>query len=377
MKYSVAFIGSVGVPNNYGGFEMFLESCAPFLTHSFAKVFVTCDRARYQNRERDWHGVDRVFIPIPANGSASVLHDLVAFFAVIWRADAIVVLGVSGGIFFPLFRAVCSIFRKRLIVNVDGIEWRRAKFSRMRRGFLYVSDRMAQVFSHRVVVDNEALRPFLVPAVRKTASLIAYPGDHVVRGGGGIYAEYTDDVFLTICRIEPENNCHLLIEAFARASRGRYIFVGNWDASHYGRHLRNKFLAVPGLEMRDPVYDKDILASLRESCSVYLHGHSVGGTNPSLVEMLFYDCDVLAFDCEFNHCTAGAAIEYFSDVEGLAEKIRHQLTGQTLSREVVREMYTKERICGAYQKMIDELLRPRGWFASIKKPFTDRVQRRS
>lgn len=128
MKKTIAFIGSAGVPNIYGGFEMFLESCTPGILKSFAKVFVTCDRSKYADRSRNWRGVTRVFVPVGANGASSVLHDLLAFFAVLWRADAIVVLGVSGGIFFPLFRLIASLMGKKLIVNVDGIEWRRAKF---------------------------------------------------------------------------------------------------------------------------------------------------------------------------------------------------------------------------------------------------------
>lgn len=352
MKNNIAFIGSVGVPNNYGGFEMFLETCCPELLHTFDKVYVTCDKSRYQDRARDWQGVTRVFIPVRANGALSVFHDFLAFFSVLLQVRAIVVLGVSGGVFFPLLRLLCEIFGKKLIVNVDGVEWRRGKFSNLKRAFLFASDRLAQIFAHRVVVDNEALRGFLAKSVQADAVLIAYPGDHVLRIPKTKSQARSDDSFLTICRIEPENNCHLLIKAFAKAGRGRYVFVGNWGASEYGRKLRAKYARVEGLEMRDPVYDKNVLASLREECDVYLHGHSVGGTNPSLVEMLFYDCRVVAFDCAFNRCTAGEAIDYFASADHLARKIGDPGSIWTGTRTDVRDAYSRARICAAYTKVI-------------------------
>lgn len=358
-KITVAFIGAVGVPNIYGGFEMFLESCAPTLLASFKRILVTCDKSRYANRDTTWQGVERVFIPVGANGASSVLHDLLAFFAVFLRADVIVVLGVSGGLFFPLFRLLCVLFHKKLIVNVDGIEWRRAKFSRGKRAFLYISDRLAQRCSDGVVVDNEALRPFLAGSVSTSAVSIAYSGDHVKRLPRALDNGEARP-FLTICRIEPENNCHLLIAAFAQLGRGRYTFIGNWSSSQYGRDLREQFKDVPGLEMRDPEYDADILAALREECGAYLHGHSVGGTNPSLVEMLFYDCPVIAYDCAFNRSTAGDAITYFADESDLARQIADVKRVAPADRDEVRLRYTRERICGQYALLVSDLLDPAG-----------------
>lgn len=355
MKTKIAFIGAVGVPNVYGGFEMFLEACGPGFAERFEVVFITCDKSRYEDYSPIWRGVRRIFIPVRANGVLSIVHDLLAFFAVFWRVKAIVVLGVSGGIFFPLFRILCMITGKKLIVNVDGIESRRAKFSVVKQRFLYWSDLLAQRFSHRVVIDNEALRAYLDPVVQPYAVRIAYPGDHIVRGTPGSIDRGRENQCLTICRIEPENQCHLLLEAFARAERGTYVFIGNWDASEYGRQLRKQYRNVPGLEMRDPVYDKVVLGNLRESCKYYLHGHSVGGTNPSLVEMLFYDCCILAFDCAFNRSTAGDAVQYFSDSNSLLTYLIGPVEAQRIDRRAVRSLYTQSKICDEYSHLIEKL----------------------
>lgn len=357
MKTKIAFIGSVGVPNNYGGFEMFLDSCTPYLAKNFNEVIVTCDRSRYKEFG-NWLGVTRLFLPISANGAQSILHDLMAFFAVFLQCRVIIVLGVSAGIFFPIFRLLCAFTGKKLIVNVDGLEWRRNKFSKAKRSFLYLSDRLAQFFAHQVIVDNEALRPFLIKKVQDTAELIAYPGDHVLRVHEKEVSHPGEPNYLTICRIEPENNCHILLEAFLSVGKGRYIFVGNWDASDYGRKLRALFKGTPGLEMRDPIYNATALATLRENCTIYLHGHSVGGTNPSLVEMLFYDCNILAYDCAFNRATAGDTIEYFINNEELGRILQQPQSQGNMDRTELRGFYTRSKICDEYTRVIRQLIEP-------------------
>ena len=137
MKNSIAFIGSVGVPNNYGGFEMFLDSCAPSFVNFFDKVYITCDSTRYSDKSLLWRGVSRIFIPIRANGAQSIVHDLFAFFSVFWKVNVFVVLGVSAGLFFPILKFLCDVTGKKLVINIDGIESRRAKFSLVKRFFLY------------------------------------------------------------------------------------------------------------------------------------------------------------------------------------------------------------------------------------------------
>jgi glycosyltransferase involved in cell wall biosynthesis len=214
-----------------------------------------------------------------------------------------------------------------------------------------------------VIVDNEALRPYLIPSVQRSAILIPYPGDHAELTG--LPATDTDNPYcLTICRIEPENNCHMLLAAFAEVGSGSYIFVGNWDDSEYGRQLRLQFGSRPGMDLREPTYDQENLTRLRGGCNLYLHGHSVGGTNPSLVEMLFFDCPILAFDCAFNRTTAEDGVDYFADqpqlkvaLESLV-KDRGRATGRVQKRERIRrEKYTRDVICSAYVALIRSLIR--------------------
>lgn len=350
----IAFIGSVGVPNCYGGFESFLESCGPIWVDDGHDIIVTCYYGIYTSREPIWKGVRRLFIPIPANGAFSIVHDLAAFLSTFWRSDAVVVLGVSGGVWFPVMRSLCKVSGTKLVVNIDGVEWRR-KSSFLRRAYLYFSDRVAQLFSHAVVYDNEALYSRVLDSKKPFSFLIPYPGDSDDSPPPITTTEPPGTpVVLTICRIEPENNCHLLLDAAAKAKVESYIFIGNWTASPYGIRLRKQYETIPGFELIDSYYDKEGIARYRSACDIYLHGHSVGGTNPSLVEMLFFDCEIIAFDCAYNRATAMDAISYFASVEELQKMLTETGSRARNDRTQIRERYTRKRICDEYLNMLQE-----------------------
>lgn len=346
---TVSFIGSAGIPNRYGGFESFLEHCAPTIAALDIPVIVTCDSRLYPDKEADFRGVRREFLGLPANGASSVFHDALAFLRVFSRSDQIVVLGVSGGPWFPLFRLLCEVTGKRLIVNVDGVEWRRAKFSVMKRRVLKLFDALAQRFSHHVVYDNEGLYQYLTSPAKKKSTCIAYPGDHVLRLENAVRRPGTA---LTVCRIEPENNLELLIEGFLSSTLKEYTIVGNWNHSDYARALRERYTSEARLRLLDPIYDQMKLAELRECCAYYLHGHSVGGTNPSLVEILFYDCIILCFDVNFNRHTAGQGANYFKTANDL-QRALDSSTQDIVLREDLRAQYTGDAIAEMYIQVMN------------------------
>lgn len=347
-KATLAFIGSAGIPNRYGGFEAFLEHCTPEMVRQNVQVIVTCDANLYADQDADFKGVERKFLRIRANGASSVLHDLLAFFAVFRQSSHIVVLGVSGGLWFPFWRLACAVAGKRLLVNIDGVEWRRSKFSPRRQKILKLFDWLAQACAHRVIYDNGGLREFVLSSARTSAVEIAYPGDYIQRR---TQVAQQPGTALTICRIEPENNIDLLIDGFLASPLNRFTIVGNWQNSAYGMALKAKHQHERRLTLLDPIYDPAILADLREQCSVYLHGHSVGGTNPSLVEMLFYDCEILCFDCIFHRCTAAESARYFDSRETLCKLLAEPARDATAvnhARQLSRAKYTRQVIAKKY-----------------------------
>lgn len=340
----VAFIGSAGVPNCYGGFESFVDNCGPLIAQHVEWVKVTCDASLYEERGEIYKNLYRVFLPIRANGFTSVLHDLLAFIAIFHSSTHIIVLGVSGGVWFPFWRILCDLFGKRLLVNIDGVEWRRDKFSATKRSILMCFDFLAQMFSHVVIYDNEALKSYLYPFAICKSIMIPYSGDHVVHSHE---IQKEPGTALTICRIEPENNIEMLIEGVLASTVMRYQIVGNWDNSAYGRNLRSKYASENRLILSNPIYDSFALCKIREECDIYIHGHSVGGTNPSLVEILFYDCQIFCFDVAYNRATAEDSALYFHDASSLTIAIS-QKSDNVLPRHAIRMRYMGEFIANEY-----------------------------
>ncbi|MDR0931942.1 MAG: glycosyltransferase [Victivallales bacterium] len=160
----------------------------------------------------------------------------------------------------------------------------------------------------------------------------------------------------TVCRIEPENNIHLILEAFASDAPFPVVAVGNYENGEFGRRLREKYQNNPDIFMLDPIYDTLKLNELRSHCTVYLHGHSCGGTNPSLVEAMYLALPIIAFDVNFNRETTENQAFYFSSSSEL------NTLCSTLSREELQETahnmktiadrrYTWERISKLYAKL--------------------------
>lgn len=351
-KKDIAFIGSVGVPNCYGGFESFLEAVAPALARDGYSVTVTCDTNKYIDKSIKWKGVHRKFIFLNANGFSSILHDTFAFLNTFATHKNIVILGVSAGIFFPIFRLLCFISGCNLIVNVDGVEWRRNKYSTFKKKFLKISDFFAQLSAKNIIIDSEGLRDYLIQRKRASAIYIAYPGEkQYIKNSDVLNFDFR--FILSICRIEPENNCDLLIQGFLESNySGFYVFIGNWNSSTYGKDLFNKYHNHPKLRLFEPIYDPNIIESYRMKCDAYLHGHSVGGTNPSLVEMLFHKAPIIAYDCIFNRLTCAEDATYFTSSSDIANSIEKN-AGKNFSLKENSMRYTINNIKKSY---IDKFL---------------------
>jgi hypothetical protein len=157
---------------------------------------------------------------------------------------------------------------------------------------------------------------------------------------------------LAICRIEPENNCELILRA-AVGSGEQLIFVGNWQASEYSRKLYTQYAAFPNLDLKYPIYNSEVISKLRTNCKYYVHGHSVGGTNPSLVEMLYAEQPIFTFDCVFNRLTARASVNYFSNEADLINimSISEHIYSD---RKKLRLKYSASEICKSYLNLIDK-----------------------
>lgn len=317
----VAIIGTAGLPAKYGGFETLAEYLTKELNQKHL-FLVYCSSKMYSRKLSQYNGSNLKHIPLNANGAQSILYDIVSMIHALFFADVILILGVSGCIFLPVLRL---LFHKKIIVNIDGLEWQREKWSRFGKSFLKMSEVMAVRFATDVVTDNKKISDYVKQGYGIESTLIPYGADHVNHEPitQNTYEQYpflkTPYIF-KVCRIEPENNISMILEAFAELSK-TLVIVGNWKNSEYGITLKKKYEKFPHIHLLEPIYNQKILNQLRSNCTLYVHGHSAGGTNPSLVEAMYLGLPIVAYSVGYNKETTFNSAVYFHNKEDLVDVV--------------------------------------------------------
>jgi glycosyltransferase involved in cell wall biosynthesis len=360
-KKRVAIIGTVGVPAAYGGFETLAEHLVKELNERY-ELHVYCSSKKYNSpdRPKSYNNARLHYIPLDANGIQSIPYDILSMIHALFYADVFIVLGVSGGIFLPFVK---WFTRKKIIVSIDGIEWKRGKWSRMARWYLWFAEGIAVRNSHADIADNESIQDYTAMRYKSLSNIIEYGADHTIKVSpeASDYAEFPflkQKYAFKVCRIEPENNVHVVLKAFSMAKQHKLVFVGNWDKSEYGRALREQYQSESNILLLDPIYDHRKLDLLRGNASLYIHGHSAGGTNPSLVEAMYLHLPVLAFDVMYNRTTTQDCAAYFKNWSELYQQLE-DLTSEQLQhnanvmKQIADSRYTWKIIADKYNAMIE------------------------
>ncbi|MEZ9198490.1 DUF1972 domain-containing protein [Shewanella sp. 10N.286.54.B9] len=346
--HKIAVVGTVGIPACYGGFESLVENLTKYSTNEI-EYEVFCSSKSYSHKLSGYNGAKLSYLPLSANGIQSVPYDILALVHCIFKKpDVTLILGVSGCMFLPFYRLVS---RSKIVTNIDGLEWRRDKWGKWAKRFLKFSESMAVKYSDIIITDNKAIGDYVDAEYSKHNVVIAYGGDHAIIEG--VEVEPEQDYFLSLCRIEPENNVEMILTAFSKGEH-KLKFIGNWNSSEFGRELKAKFADFTNINIIDPVYDLEQLFKLRSECKGYVHGHSAGGTNPSLVEAMHFGKPIFAFDCNFNrYSTEEKAVYFASSTELLSElsgRSREQLSNVSKSmKEIAVKRYTWEVISKMYE----------------------------
>ena len=321
-------------------------------------IRVFCSSKAYNNKLEKYFDAELVYVPLKANGIQSVLYDLYSMLLAKKNTDCIILLGVSGAIFLPIVRL---LYRGRIIVNVDGMEWKREKWGLIARSFLKKSEEYAVKYADTVVADNEGIAEYLKKQYNVECACIAYGGDQASR------KELTDEVAekynivsnkyaFMVCRIEPENNVEVILNAFAMSTK-KIVIVGNWNNSSFGKEMKSRFSGFKNISVIDPIYDLGVLDQIRSNAWVYIHGHSAGGTNPSLVEAMSLNLPIVAFDINFNRITTENKALYFNESADLLEIIENVCDKQLLAirsemLKVAEKKYTWKKIAQQYLELV-------------------------
>ena len=362
-KKRVAVLGTVGLPANYGGFETLTDHLVTQLNQRY-DMTVYCTTKKYTKEERvdSYKGAKLKYINLNASGMMSVLYDAVSILHSLRKNDILLILGVAGAWILPFIRIFT---KKRIIISIDGIEWKRAKWGLIARLYYRWSEKIAVKYSHIDISDNESIQNYTAMRYGTVSRIVEYGSDHTltvdptpadIEKYPFLDTEYT----FNVCRIEPENNIHIILKAYDRLVGKKLVIVGNWDKSDYGRKLKSEYSDIENITLYDPIYDQRTIDLLRGNASLYIHGHTAGGTNPSLVEAMYLGLPIISHGVSYNRVTTENKAIYFKSEADLLSAIlstnenRLAAIGAEM-KAIAKRRYRWELIANKYADLFEEV----------------------
>lgn len=361
MTKTLRILGTRGVPAAHGGFETFAEHLALYLVERGWRVVVYCQEDGHGPVFEDtWRGVERVRMPVAAAGpKGTIQFDWMATRHAAKHRDLCLTLGYNTAVF-------CALLRLKGIpnlINMDGIEWSRAKWGGVAKTWFWMNDWAGCWLGNHLVADHPEIKRHLSTRVAADkVTTIAYGADPLhdipddkVRGLGLEPGRY----LTLVARPEPENSILEVVQGFSRAPRGVTLTVlGNYQADN-AYHRAVKEAASAEVKFVGAIYDKPTVQALRFHSLAYVHGHQVGGTNPSLVEALGAGNAVIAHDNRFNRWVAGPPASYFAGADGFATVLDEVLKAparlqamKQASRSRFEECFTWNHILAQYEGLL-------------------------
>jgi glycosyltransferase involved in cell wall biosynthesis len=358
-RLKIGILGTRGIPNHYGGFEQFAEQLSAGLAQRGHTVSVY-NSSLHPFQEKEWNGVQIIHCRDMENKlgtTGQFIYD--------WHCindsrkrdfDILLHLGYTSD----------SIWHWRWpkkainIVNMDGLEWQRSKYNKPTRRFLKWAESLAANNAHSLIADSPAIRDHLAARYNRLPVYIPYGAEILRHADPTVLEKYgllPQRYFLMIARMEPENNIEMIIEGHLLSGSIYPLFVIGNITNKFGRHITSKY-NDPKIKYSDAIYNKHELDNLRYYSTLYFHGHSVGGTNPSLIEAMACRCYIAAHDNRFNKAVLNGDAGYFSTAGDISGIIRHPQPAATLDQwksaniEKVAEIYNQEKIVDSYEKMM-------------------------
>lgn len=361
---TVRILGTHGVPAAYGGFETAAENVGLHLLRSGWRVIIYCQVDGHGPITRNnWQGIERVNIPVALPGwRGTSLFDLRASLHAAQHRDPCLLFGYNTAI----FNVIQRFRRTPLVINMDGMEWTRKRWGPARQAILYTNERIASKIGHEIIADHPRIEDYLKSHANPCkVTMIPYGADAVVSAPTApVHALNLEpsNYFTLICRPIPENSILEIVQGFSACPRGaKLVILGNYEPDLDPYHRAVVDAASPEVVFPGAIYDPEVTRALRFHSLGYLHGHTVGGTNPSLVEAMAAGNPVIAHDNAYNRWVAGDGALYFKTDEDV-HRLVDQLLGSTrLQRELGRNSrnrhaahFTWELIARDYERLLEK-----------------------
>lgn len=379
-KKKIAIIGARGIAN-YGGFETMVAELAPRLVERGFDVYCSCEK-NGSKLEKTYKGAKLIYFPLfmPSNYKARKIFEIIydIYFNLVcptyYKCDVVYSLGTGAN----LFTIVPRLFGKKSIVNVDGLEWRRSKFNSFEKLTLKILFKLVLLSADYIIIDSCALMTYIPKKYHNKIKYIPYGVSELpeILWQQELLSSYLKkdyvkilpaEYWLVVARLEPENNIHLIIKSYLKSNSTKpLLIVGDFTSRKY-EDLINKLLDDTSFNKKilfaGAIYNQDVLNMLRQNCFAYIHGHSVGGTNPSLLEAMTMKNIIIAHDNEFNREVCGNSAVYFKDSMALKDRFNQvdknyseYLKFKKNAYERVIKLYSWDCVVNKYEELFYNII---------------------
>lgn len=344
----IAILGTRGIPNYHGGFEQFAEFFSLFLNKNEIDVYVYCSSI-HPFKDDTFKDVKRIIckdFEDTIGTPGQFLYDLNCIMDSRKRNfDVILQLGYTSSSIWSFLFPKNSI----IITNMDGLEWKRTKYNPLVQKFLKFAEKLAVKHSDYLISDSIGIQEFLLKKYNKKSEYIAYgatlfTSPDVTKIQPYANIPYTYD--LLIARMEPENNVETIVKGYLlKKCNRKLLLIGNYNSTKFGQYLFEKYSSNNTIVFLGPIYDMSVLDNLRYYSNLYFHGHSVGGTNPSLLEAMACNCCIVAHNNVFNKSILNQDAFYFNDENQLAECLILEKKSENILAKLENN---KNKICNQF-----------------------------
>ena len=354
---SLAILGTRGIPANHGGFETFAEKLSRTLAGQGWDVVVYCQKKGCGHIvTRTWEKVRLVEIPVRGdNPLSTIMFDIKAMIHACRGDHLILTLGYNTAFLGVLAR----LSRKTLIINMDGIEWRRAKWSFPVKVWFYINERIGCILGNYLVADHPEIKSHLSRHESNgNVTMIPYGAERIKAADEKaleVFGVRPQSYALIVARPEPENSILEIVTAFSRQPRGiKLVVLGEYKPEDKVYH--RKVLNAAGDEVLFPgaLYDQELLNTLRFYTLFYIHGHSAGGTNPALVEAMGAGCAILAHDNKFNQWVTNSKARYFSTIDDCDRELSHLISDVQDRLNIKKQMIRRHEDLFRWEPVISQ-----------------------
>lgn len=358
----VAIIGTVGVPACYGGYETLVENLLDYKQNANLEYQIYCSSKVYKEKRKIYKGAKLKYLPFNANGLQAPIYDTLSLIHAYFTCDQILSLGTVGSFILPFLKIFS---KKKVIYNLDGLDNERAKFSSFSQKIIGKARKIAAKYGDVCISDNQGIKDYANRVYCRDSVLIEYGGDQAfpIKDDEKLLEKYglkPREYSFKVARIEPENNIETILKAFSELLDEKLVVVGNWDKSDFGKRMKQEYSNFANIMMLNPIYEPLEINLLRSNCKLYIHGHSAGGTNPSLVEAMNLGLPIVANGVIYNRETTENKALYFEDQnsESLKDSLKSIIDSDTKLASVGKDMleiakrrYTWGTICQKYESL--------------------------